>query len=175
MLLNCFVYANAWGQNLPELLQWAEKVMEYRHSDLSFVGTVIVPFDPECPVCKDSGEELKRLAAEYPEFRFYLVLVHPNERIISAAKTFAQDFRGTVTIDNGICKMLNAKVTPEVFVLDSALNVRYSGAIDNYFYKLGRRRAKPTQKYLEDALDAVRKSEFPKIKRVEPIGCYIEP
>lgn len=76
--------------------------------------------------------------------------------------------------DLQIATMLDAKITPEVFLLDSDDNVLYRGAIDNWFYALGKYRRTTTAHYLIDAIDAVLAGNRIKVLKTEAIGCFIE-
>ena len=69
---------------------------------------------------------------------------------------------------------LDARVTPEAFILDKNQKVVYRGAIDNWFYELGRYRLTITENYLIDAIEASLQGKVPAIKRTEAIGCYIQ-
>jgi hypothetical protein len=69
---------------------------------------------------------------------------------------------------------LHGTVTPEVFLFDELNFVRYEGAIDNWFYELGRYRSEPTENYLTAALESVLLHEDLKIKKTEALGCPIQ-
>lgn len=78
-------------------------------------------------------------------------------------------------IDRGyrIAKKLHATVTPEVFVLVDGM-VKYHGAIDNMYARLGVKRAETTEFYLQDAISAIRNGLAPPYAFKEPFGCFIE-
>jgi hypothetical protein len=69
---------------------------------------------------------------------------------------------------------LDAKVTPEVFLFDKEFELRYKGAIDNWFYELGKYRRVTSDHYLIDALQSVLGGEDPIIMETEAIGCLIQ-
>lgn len=163
----------ATAQNVPEVLRQAPRIYEVAPSATAKT-TVATTFDPECPVCKDAREEIKRISNLYSDVEFYLILVHPNERVKASAREYVEGLRCQLVLDNGVTKLLGAKVMPEAFVFNDKGEVVYSGAIDDYFYKLGRRRAKITHRYVEDAIKALAEGKKPVTARVEPIGCYIE-
>jgi hypothetical protein len=73
-----------------------------------------------------------------------------------------------------LTKQFNATVTPEVFLLSSTGGILYHGAIDNWYYQLGKNRINITEHYLEDAmLEALQEKAITK-PYAEPIGCFIE-
>ena len=69
---------------------------------------------------------------------------------------------------------LGAKVTPEVFLLDQEYTIHYNGAIDNWFYSLGKNRNLITSHYLEDAMNSLLNGTKIQIPYVQAICCYIE-
>jgi hypothetical protein len=74
----------------------------------------------------------------------------------------------------GLVKKLSAQATPEVFVIDNEFNVKYRGAIDNWFYELGGYRKEATEHYLRDAIEALLAGEEPKIEKTKALGCFIQ-
>lgn len=74
----------------------------------------------------------------------------------------------------GLANSLKATVTPEVFLIDAAGQLQYQGAIDNWFYELGKYRLNTTEQYLIDALTALNNGEQPPVRQTEAIGCFIQ-
>ena len=62
-----------------------------------------------------------------------------------------------------------ATKTPHVFLLDAQRTVKYIGAIDNSTKEDG-----VTKKYLEDAIEALKKGENPTPATTKAIGCSIK-
>ena len=63
-----------------------------------------------------------------------------------------------------------AERTPEIFLLDSQLKLRYHGAPDdNYEYA-----DQVSRHYLKDALEAVLAKQRPPIEQTPPVGCTIK-
>lgn len=69
---------------------------------------------------------------------------------------------------------LNASITPEVFLLSVTGEVLYSGAIDNWFFELGRYRPEITENYLIDAITATLNQKAPTVTKTTAIGCFIQ-
>lgn len=67
----------------------------------------------------------------------------------------------------------DATVTPEVVVTSPIGQVLYQGAIDNWYYALGKNRPEPTEHYLKDALDAFLAGKPIEKKRTEAVGCLM--
>jgi peroxiredoxin len=73
-----------------------------------------------------------------------------------------------------LTERLNARITPEVFLLDSLQRLVYSGSIDNAAVDLTIKRRIITQHYLKDAMDAIVNHRSVSVKRTKAVGCYIE-
>lgn len=71
-------------------------------------------------------------------------------------------------------RQMSAEVTPEVFVFDDKCEIKYRGAIDNWFYDLGGYRKESTEDYLIDAVDALLKGNDPEVRTTKAIGCLIQ-
>jgi hypothetical protein len=85
-------------------------------------------------------------------------------------------FKPAIFRDNSyqIARQLNAKVTPEFYILDSTGNILYQGMMDDRIERLGSYKQQWKNNYLEDAILSVRNNLKPKIKRTTPIGCSLE-
>ena len=93
-------------------------------------------------------------------------------------KSFVQDYSISFPVvqdnKNEFVQKYLPEVTPEVVVLNKAGVNQYQGAIDNWFYELGKYRHQPSEHYLIDAIRAVLNGEEPRIKKTEAIGCIIQ-
>jgi len=70
-------------------------------------------------------------------------------------------------------RMLNATVTPQVFLLTKEREIVYEGAIDNWAIDLGKQRNKPTQDYMQDAVTNYLLGLPIAVKETKPVGCFI--
>ncbi len=68
-----------------------------------------------------------------------------------------------------VARAWGAKTTPDVYVLDSELNLAYRGAPDSDY-----ERPDENAKWLRDALDAVLAGEELGLAETEPVGCSIK-
>jgi thiol-disulfide isomerase/thioredoxin len=75
---------------------------------------------------------------------------------------------------NKLIKKLKATNTPEAFFFDKNGTLQYRGAIDNWFYELGRYRPQATEQYLKNALTQFLKNEKITVAHTKPVGCLIE-
>ncbi len=141
-------------------------------------ASIIVFFDPECPICQKYTKNLTEMDKKYSKGGIELYVVYPFK--VLEAKSLAE-FREEYKFDlpiiydpkRKLLKKLKGNYSPEVFLLDNKRKTLYHGAIDNWFYGLGRNRAVPTEFYLLDAINALKNNQTIKIKYVEPVGCML--
>ena len=131
----------------PYVLAWTDRLLavakDYAGQDVAFAG--INANDPnKYPV--DSFEGMQKFAQEHNLPYPYL---HDEMQEVATA--------------------YGAERTPEVFVFDADLKLRYHGAPDdNYDETLA------TVPYLRDALDAVLAGQEPVVAETPPVGCTIK-
>ncbi len=133
----------------------------------------------DCPITQKYLNTIKEIASQYSDKSVQFVGYFP----VGLTKKESTLFRNEYKIPNSIelrddkkhewTEVLNAKVTPEVFVLKDK-EVLYRGAIDNWFYELGRYRKEVTAHYLIDAIQAGLNNVKPSINETEALGCFIQ-
>ena len=131
----------------PYVLAWMNRLIaiakEYAGQDVAFVG--INANDPnKYPV--DSFEGMQKFAQEYALPYPYL---HDGSQKVATA--------------------YGAERTPEVFLLDTSLTLRYHGAPDDNHDE-----TQASVPYLRDALDAVLAGPEPPVTETPPVGCTIK-
>lgn len=139
-------------------------------------ASILIFFDPECPVCQKYTKNLIEIEQKYAKEGIKLYVVYPFKPIDSTTLAeFRQEYRfdSPIIYDSKrvLLKKLKANYTPEVYLLSNKRKTLYHGAIDNWFYGLGRNRAAPTEFYLFDAIQAYKTKKPIKVKYVEPVGC----
>lgn len=132
----------------------------------------------DCPV---SQKYITRLNSIYSTYKIQDIEWHfivPGKIKKSKIKSFVKEYNVQFEIASdkshpSITAAYGASVTPEVFLSKGEKTI-YKGAIDNWFYELGKYRQQVTENYLIDALEAVLRNEEPLIKETTPIGCFIQ-
>lgn len=132
-----------------------------------------------CPISQKYTQEINRLNKAYTSKDIEMFLVFPT---VKSNKKDIQAFYATYQItmpylmdrNFALTKQLNAKITPEVFVVNENREILYHGAINNWFYALGKNRMHITEHYLEDAIKAILKKEQIPRAYVAAIGCFIK-
>lgn len=127
----------------------------------------------ECPISQKYVPLLNSLYSNYKEIKWSFVV--PGKVSKSDISSFKKEFdvRFPLVVDRrgSKVKQLHAATTPQVIVVRDG--IVYSGAIDNWFYELGKYRREATEHYLVDVLEALRKGVDPVIKETEAVGCPI--
>jgi len=141
-------------------------------------ASIIVFFDPECPICEKYTKNIIEIDKMYSEVGIEIYIIYPFKMLeAKSLSAFRDEFKFNLPIiydpKRKLLKKLKAKYSPEVFLLDNKQKTLYHGAIDNWFYGLGRNRAVPTEFYLLDAINAFKNNQNIKFKYVEPVGCML--
>lgn len=141
-------------------------------------ASIVVFFDPECPICQKYTKDLTELDKKYSIEGIKTYIVYPFKVLEkSSLAEFREEYKFDLPIifdaKRKLLKKLKGNYSPEVFLLDNKRKTLYHGAIDNWFYGLGRNRATPTEFYLLDAIANYKKGEAIKVKFVEPVGCLL--
>ena len=139
--------------------------------------TVVVFTCNHCPYALGWHERLLQVARDYPQVTFLAINPHDAERYPADS---AEAMRKRVEADGGwpipylrdesqeVARGYDAKTTPDVFVLDADVRVRYRGAPDEDY------RAPLCAEWLREALDAVLRGDEPERPETEPVGCSIK-
>lgn len=131
-----------------------------------------------CPISQKYTQEINRLNKVYTSKDIEMFLVFPtvknNKKEIEAfCATYQITMPYIMDRNFALTKQLNAKITPEVFVVNENRTILYHGAINNWYYALGKNRMHITEHYLEDAIKAILHKEKILKDYVAAIGCFI--
>ncbi len=141
-------------------------------------ATVVVFVGTECPIANGYSESLTRLAKEYAGRGASFVAVNANdseslEAVTKHAKSYALGFPILKDEGHRLADALDAKVTPEVFVLDASQKVRYRGRIDDQYASRTEKRRQARNHDLELALNAVLAGKPVAQAQTQAFGCAI--
>jgi peroxiredoxin len=140
---------------------------------------VVVAFlSPDCPMSNGYLPTLAAIASKYAEKGVVVVGVYPDPEFTPAAiaahvKEYRIPFPVLRDPSHAAVKALGPKVTPEVFVLDSAFAVRYRGRIDDGYVDRLRPRATVTRHDLTAALDELLAGNPVSVPETTALGCRI--
>ena len=147
---------------------------------MSPVWKVVVFLAPLCPICQDYTYFLNALHDHWKatDAPVEMVGVFPEG---SASQDEIQRFTDTYGVawplqldTEGVVNSLDARWTPEVFVLDSLGRVQYRGRVNDLYVSLGKHRPKPKRHDLRDAVAALLSGQAPRDSVTPVIGCPIE-
>lgn len=131
----------------------------------------------DCPISLKYINKIKDLIFLHKgkiNFNFYLTHQNTPSKMKKFILDYSIDFKINIDRQNKLSKLLGAQVTPEVFVFDNESTLHYHGAIDNWFYTLGKNRKIITSHYLRDAIKLLQNNNEIQTTYVQPVGCYIE-
>ncbi|MEM7474399.1 MAG: redoxin family protein [Planctomycetota bacterium] len=131
-----------------------------------------------CPIANSFQPELETLRGEYESQGVSFVQVIPSARVSAEqAQRHRKQYKITMPTlldpQQSIAKSLNAKVTPEAFLIDGHGRTLYQGRISNLYAGFGKKRQSATQNDLADAIDAALAGEEIVTKRTKAVGCII--
>ena len=139
---------------------------------------VILFLAPLCPICQNMSYDLRQLEAEFENAPVEFLGVFPNA---STGQDQIEVFRETyglempfVMDDEGWAKQLDARWTPEAFVLDAQDSILYRGRINDRYFAPGRRRNKTRNRDLRNAISDALNGEVVRVPLTDAVGCPIE-
>lgn len=140
-------------------------------------AVVVIFIGTECPINNAYMPRLAELHREFAPQAAQFLAVNANrqdtlERIAEHARKHALPFPVLKDDGNRVADSFAAARTPEVFVLDAELTIRYRGRIDDQ-YGIGYKRAKATRRDLAEALQEVLAGKTVSQAALPVSGCRI--
>ncbi len=139
---------------------------------------VILFLAPLCPICQNMSYDLRQLEAEFSGDSIEFLGVFPNASTRQDQMDVFQDTYGLemafVKDDQGWVNQLDARWTPEAFVLDQNDSILYRGRINDRYFAPGRRRNKTRNRDLRDAISDALLGNAVRVPLTEAIGCPLE-
>src|SRR5579884_407426 len=141
-------------------------------------AVVLVFLGVECPLSNQFVPILTDLYKEYNRKGIAFVGINANaqdgrERVAVHARQHNIPFPVVKDTGNTVADQLGARRTPEAFVVDSSITIRYRGRIDDQFGIGFARPGKPTRRDLAAALDEILAGKAVSVERTEVSGCRI--
>ncbi len=140
-------------------------------------ATVVCFLGAECPLARLYGPKLNEMQAAYAAQGVQFIGVNSNQQdsledVKQYIKRYEISFPMAKDYNNEVADRFHAVRTPEVFLLDQQLTVRYRGRIDNQ-YLPGISRAETTTHDLKNALDQLLAGKPIEVSETKPNGCFI--
>lgn len=143
-------------------------------------ATVVVFSCNHCPYVKAYEDRLIALQRDYYPKGVRFIAINSNddkkypedsfENMVKRAQEKGYNFPYLRDETQETARAYGVQRTPEVFLLDQQLKLRYHGTIDDNW----EHPESVTKRYLREALEAVLKGQEPKIKETAPVGCTIK-
>lgn len=170
-----------YGDQAPDFQLKGVDGKLYKLSDYKSKKAVAVIFScNHCPYVKAYEDRMIALAKEHEPKSVSVLVISSNDPVkypedsfdnmIRRAKEKGYPFPYLYDETQQIARAYAAQRTPEVFLFDGSMRLRYHGAIDDNVEdpnKVGKR-------YLKDALDALLAGKEPTLKDTPPVGCTIK-
>lgn len=138
----------------------------------------IVFLEPECPLSQQYTLPLKKLQEKYGNLLSVVGVFAGNNYTDSDYKNFKKKYQISFDLlkdeDFHLVKLLNATITPQIFLLDNKGHLLYHGAIDDRVVSLGFTRPSATKYYVEAAINSYINHLPININETKAIGCFIE-
>jgi thiol-disulfide isomerase/thioredoxin len=174
-----FQHTSCMSQHQTEIAKIKVRDLSNQVTTLAFVEHktyVIIFLGTDCPISQKYVSRIQSLKKSY-EGKIEIIGVFPSTYSVKQVLEFKKEYGVSLKlfIDDQmlLVEKLKATVTPEVFLI-SENDLVYSGAIDNWFYDLGKYRTETTENYLQNAIDSLLQGKTPAIKKTEAIGCVIQ-
>ncbi|GAB4500121.1 MAG: hypothetical protein OHK0019_38130 [Saprospiraceae bacterium] len=143
-------------------------------------GYVVIFTCNACPYAKAYEDRIIALHNKYASLGYPVVAINPNDKDVQPADSYDKmkerakekkfPFNYLYDETQEIAKTYGATRTPHVYLLDKNRVVRYIGAIDDNSESA----SDVKEKYLENAIDALRDGKDVAIKETKAVGCSIK-
>ncbi len=164
------------GQTVGDFVLADSQGKRFRLSDFSQEIVVVAFLGTECPLAKLYGPRLQQLADKYTGQVAFLGINSNQQDSLAEIAAYVRlhkiKFPVLKDLSNHIADRLQAKRTPEVFVLDRQRVVRYRGRIDDQ-YGVGYIRPEVTRADLAEALGELLSGQPVSQPTTEAVGCLI--
>lgn len=142
------------------------------------IWRVILFLAPLCPICQNMTHEMRLLEEEFADAPVEFVGVFPNastrtEQIVGFGATYGLEM--SLAADTADwAGQLNARWTPEAFVLDEQDSVVYHGRLNDRYFAPGKRRSRTRNRDLRNALNDLLNGRAVTTPETDAVGCPIE-
>ena len=139
--------------------------------------TILVFLSPECPMSVSYTRTLTQMQHDFHSTIQIFAIVPGSTYTDEKVRKFYKEYGLTFPIYTDrklqLAKKMKATVTPEVFLFNTTGKLVYRGAIDDWLQELGKKKTKPEQHYLRDAILQCLNGQPVALSYVTPQGCLI--
>ncbi|MCF1714549.1 redoxin domain-containing protein [Flavihumibacter sp. RY-1] len=139
--------------------------------------TLLVFLATECPLSKNYSVVIQKIADEFAQELQVTAIIPGSTDSKKEVRAFAVKYKldFPLLIDKKMISVhaVHATTTPEVVLLSPKGELIYQGAIDDWAVDLGKKRNKPDQEYLRNAILQAKSGLPVLVNYNEPVGCLI--
>ena len=143
-------------------------------------GYIVIFTCNTCPYAQASEQRIISLHKKYAPMGYPVVAIQPNDPEVTPGDSFEAMQKRALEMEYPFLYLFDEKQevfpkygatrTPEVYLVDKTLTVRYTGAIDDNV----RDEESVQEKFLENAINAIDKGEEPNPAATKAVGCGIK-
>ena len=183
ILLICSLGCNEQGKykssknktyNYNDLIEFKQN-LKILSNDKKF--KTIFFLDPECPMCVSNSVYINDI---YEKFKndIDFIIIYPSkftseDKIEKFEKKYKFKIPSVVDSHLVMTNYLDARITPECFLVDTSYKILYSGLINDWAKDLGKT-GPINNNYLESAITNILSNKKIDIKKTNAIGCIIQ-
>lgn len=139
--------------------------------------SLLVFLSTECPLSKNYSVVIQKISDEFIQDLQVTAIIPGSTDSKKDVAAFARKYKLTypLLIDKKmiVVHAVKATTTPEVVLLSPKGELIYKGAIDDWAVDLGKKRNKPDQEYLRNAILQAKSGLPVLVNYNEPVGCLI--
>lgn len=141
--------------------------------------TVVIFLLADCPACQSYTLTLNALSSKYKQSGVAFYGIFPGKygttkEDLEFKHTYKINFPLLLDPTKILVNKFQAKVAPQVFVLNQKGSVIYRGRIDDWMYAVGKKKMQITSHDLNNALNEAISNKAISKSVTTPIGCIIE-
>jgi Redoxin. len=173
----CLLFLKLEAQQLRAIPLTTVEGKKYHLSCIQQPLTAIVFLAPDCPLSQNYTLVLNTLqsanAGAVAIVGVFTGTGYSRKEITDFREKYKTRFLLARDEKGKLAQFTQATVTPQVFLYDSTGNLLYKGAIDDWVVNLGRKKQKPEQQYLQNAINCYLNHTTIDPFETKAIGCYI--
>ena len=141
-------------------------------------AVVLLFIRSDCPISNRYAPELQTLYKKYSPSGIEFLLVYPESGLTAAAmkqhgREYGYSIPAVLDPDHRYVARAKARVTPEAAVFVKG-QIVYLGRIDDWYVDVGKAKAQPEHRDLDEELAAISAGKVPPFHQTTSIGCVIE-
>ena len=183
ILLICLLGCNEQGKyklsknkslNYNDLIEFKQNLKKLS-KDKKF--KTIFFLDPECPMCISYSIYIHDIYEKFKNDIDFIIIYPSKSTSVDKIKNFEKKYKFNIpsVVDSNLVmtNYLDARITPECFLVDTSFKVLYSGLINDYAKELGKT-GPINNNYLESGIKNILSNKKIDIKKTNAIGCIIQ-